>query len=188
MEERRLERRPEGGVKLNRREFVYSLSALSVAPPIALLASAGRAIAATAPDLTEAEKRTLGDVCQQLIPADEYPGARESGVVNFIDRLLKEAHPDWIVVYQSGLKSTDLSSEDMHGGKFSELSSSQQIEVLKKMERGELSNQLWFSIPSGEFFSMVLSHTMQSFYGHPKWGGNRNKEAWKMIGYDDFWA
>jgi len=25
-------------------------------------------------------------------------------------------------------------------------------------------------------------------YSHPKWGGNKDKLAWKMIGYEDWWV
>jgi len=59
--------------------------------------------------------------------------------------------------------------------------------TLSASERGQLPGVEWYSIPSGEFFAMVRTHTMQTNYGHPQWGGNRNKGSWKMIGYDDFW-
>ncbi len=172
---------------LNRREFVYSLSALAFAPPARLLAAQGTGESG-AVELSDAEKRTLGHLCEQIIPKDEYPGALELGVVNFIDRLLKEAHPDWLAVYRTGLHSTDASAQAEHAKPFAELDPAQQIELMKKMERGQLPGLEWYGLPSGEFFQMVLSHTMQGYYGHPQWGGNRNKESWKMIGYDDFWA
>lgn len=171
---------------LNRREFVYSLGALALAPPAALLASG--ATDKTPEPLTTAEKETLGHICETLIPEDDYPGALELGVVTYIDRLLKEAHPDWIVVYRTGLAATDQACEELFEQPFAKLDAARQTEVVEKMQRGQLPGILWRSVPSGEFFSMVLSHTMQGFYSHPQWGGNKNKEAWKMIGYDDWWA
>jgi len=138
--------------------------------------------------LTDGETEILGHLCDQVIPPDDFPGGRDLGVAGFIDRLLKEVHPDWLVIYRSGLRSTDLSSQEVYGKRFPELDFSQQTELMKRMERGDLPRQKWFGFESSEFFYMVRDHTMQGYYSHPKWGGNRDKIAWKMIGYDDWWA
>ena len=34
---------------------------------------------------TAAEAKTVNAICEQIIPADNYPGASQAGVVNFID-------------------------------------------------------------------------------------------------------
>ena len=61
------------------------------------------------------------------------------------------------------------------------------------LERGpQLSGNLlktdWPSVAAKDFFRMIRDHTLQGAYSHPKYGGNRNKAAWDMIGYDDFWV
>ncbi|UCF35590.1 MAG: gluconate 2-dehydrogenase subunit 3 family protein [Acidobacteriota bacterium] len=176
-------------MKIDRRDFVFSLAALAVAPPAFLMGhTTQKDPSATGDGLSDTEKKLLGDICEQLIPTDEFPGARELNVVEFIDRMLTEAHPDWIVVYRSGLKSTELCSQELHGKRFSELEWDQQTQFLTKMQRGDLPWLLWNGLECGEFFGMVLSHTMHGYYSHPKWGGNRDKLAWKMIGYDDWWV
>jgi len=38
-------------------------------------------------------------------------------------------------------------------------------------------------IPAQEFFNLLLAVTMQGFFADPVYGGNRDKVAWKMIGY-----
>ncbi len=170
---------------MRRRDFVFSLAALAAAPPWTLRAGSG---GKDAKPLTAEEKEILGHIAERIVPEDEYPGARKLGAVEFIDRLLKEAHPDWIVVYRTGLKATDKNARRLYGKPFTGLAPDQQDELLRRMERGGFHIAEWDGIPSDEFFAMVRSHTMHGCYSHPKWGGNRDKTAWKMIGYDDWWA
>lgn len=172
----------------DRREFVFSLAALALAPPRRLLGSSNRNMQESAPALTPVEKELLGHICEQIVPTDEFPGARELGVVEFIDRVLKEAHPEWLEVYRAGLRSTDLTSRELHERSFSELTPDQQIELLQRMERTDLPPASWSAPAQSDFFSMVRSHTFQGYYSHPTWGGNRDKVSWKMIGYDDWWT
>ena len=40
------------------------------------------------------ESECLGAICEQFIPTDEYLGAKEAGVVNFIDKLLYQRFPE----------------------------------------------------------------------------------------------
>jgi len=173
-------------MKVGRRDFVFSLAALAFAPPQRILASVQEKAAEKL--LTEKEKALLGDFCEQIIPTDEYPGARDLGVVDFIDRMLKEAHPDWLVLYHSGLRSTDLCSQDLYAKSFVQLDAEEQVQLLHKMERGQLPKLEWFGYQPSDFFEMVRDHTMQGYYSHPMYGGNRDKAAWKMIGYEDWWV
>ncbi len=173
---------------MERRGFVYSLAALALAPPVPLFGKVLEQKPASVRPLTEDEKELLGHICEQIVPADAYPGARELGAVHFIDRMLKEAHPDWVVVYRVGLRSTNISSRKLYGQRFADLDSPTQAALLKKMQRNDLDITDWAGLESGVFFGLVRAHTMHGCYSHPKWGGNRAKAAWKMIGYDDWWA
>ncbi len=175
-------------MRADRRKFLFSLAAMATAPPRFLLAGGVPPLQGTVKGLPEDQLTLLGDVCEQIVPADDFPGARELGVATFIGRVLREAHPEWVAVYQAGLTATDLSSERLFQASFVKLNFDQQLQLLQRMERGDLPADLWPSPPAGDFFSMVRSHTMQGFYSHPRWGGNRDKLAWKMIGFDDWWV
>ena len=66
---------------------------LSLQWPAVLLAAAGaasaaRAAGATFAHLTADEARDLEAIAAQIIPTDETPGAREAGVIYFIDAAL----------------------------------------------------------------------------------------------------
>ena len=53
--------------------------------------------------LTSEQARNVEAIAAQIIPSDELPGAREAGVVFFIDRALKTFAKDSRPVYQQGL-------------------------------------------------------------------------------------
>ena len=39
------------------------------------------------------------------------------------------------------------------------------------------------TLPAQEFFNLLLQPPMQGFFADPIYGGNRDKVAWKMIGF-----
>lgn len=116
-------------------------------------------------------------VAAQIIPTDDSPGAREAKVIYFIDRALTTFDKDKQPLYVKGLK--ELQSKQRKAvksaAKFSQLSSEQQIKVLKAFEKNE-------------FFELVRSHTIMGFLTDPSYGGNHDKVGWKLIGFkDDFY-
>lgn len=120
---------------------------------------------------TAEEARTVDAVCEQLIPADKDPGARDAGVVNFIDIQLATRLRRYRKVYREGIVQVDANSRKKFGKRFTDLSSEQQVEILNDLEEN-----------SKVFFELILAHTRQGFYGDPRHGGNRNRVSWKMVG------
>lgn len=104
----------------------------------------------------------------QIIPKDETGGAREAGVIRFIDLNLATYENDKQAAYVAGLKMLAEKSR----GRFSDLTSAKQIEILRSIEKTD-------------FFDLVRQHTIMGFFSHPKYGGNRDKMGWKLIGFED---
>ena len=48
------------------------------------------------------------------------------------------------------------------------------------MEQGRVP---FDGLSAQEFFNLLLATTMQGFFSDPIYGGNRDKVAWKMIGF-----
>ena len=117
---------------------------------------------------TEAQAAEVEAMTARIIPADETPGAREAHCVYFIDRALATFARKSQPAYTKGL----LELEEKAGGKFSALTSEQQIKVLTSIEKTP-------------FFNMVRNHTVIGFFARPLHGGNQDKMGWKLIGYDD---
>jgi gluconate 2-dehydrogenase gamma chain len=121
--------------------------------------------------LTAAEARSVDAICEQIIPADTDPGARQAGVVNFIDLQLTKHHKRHQSAYRKGIAGVDAVSRKRFGKPFAELPSERQVEVLTDVENND-----------AEFFGLIRTHTMQGFYGDPRHGGNRGAVSWKMLG------
>lgn len=165
--------------QLSRRKFIEA----------ALIAAAGSASGIGCANrgspwrfLSVDEARTLAAACDQIIPSDETPGAAWAGVVNFVDRQLCGHLRDLRNSYRDGLASINQNSRILYGGDFAFLPAAKQIELLTKMEQGQAPREAWQKVKSTDFFSMLVNHAMQGFYGDPRHGGNRERVSWKMVG------
>ena len=119
---------------------------------------------------TAAEIRAIS---AQIIPDDGTPGAETAGVIWFIDRALAGFDQDKRDLYKHGLAETQLKRAELFPGSTSiaGLTGAQQIELLKSIEKTE-------------FFQQVRQHSILGFFGHPKYGGNRNMVGWKLLGIE----
>jgi gluconate 2-dehydrogenase gamma chain len=132
--------------------------------------------------LTVDEARTLAALCDQIIPADEDPGAAWAGVVNYIDRQLCGPLRHLRGSYRRGIAAVDISSRILYGSDFTGLTMGQQVELLTLVEQSRAPAQAWKQISSSSFFELLVEQTMQGFYGDPRHGGNRERTSWKMLG------
>jgi len=154
--------------KLGRRAFLAA--GLSAAAGTATSCKKGTA-GGTWRYFTPAQAETVDAICAQLIPADQDPGAKEAGVVNFIDLQLNGRFKKHRSVYEQGLAAIDAESRSKFGSRFVELTGERQVEVLNAAEEN-----------SKVFFDLILTHAREGFYGDPRHGGNRNRVSWKMVG------
>jgi gluconate 2-dehydrogenase gamma chain len=133
---------------------------------------------------TEDEAALVSAICQQIIPADDFPGAVEAGVPVFIDRQLAgrlKRHQD---AYRSGLVGVQETSGAVFGRKFEALKWDDQTALLKQIEAGKVPAGKWRSPAARTFFGLIRDHTMQGFYGSPRHGGNRDYVSFRMLGVD----
>ena len=128
------------------------------------------------------EARALAGLSDQIIPPDQDPGASWAGVVNYIDHQLCGPFEHLQATYRVGLAGVDQSSRLIYGKVFADLESSAQIDLMHRLEGGHAPGTIWQQASSAEFFSLVIDHTMQGFYGDPRHGGNREGVSWKMLG------
>ncbi len=133
---------------------------------------------------TDAEAETIRAICEQIIPADEDPGAIDAGVPNFIDRQLTGPYRRFQEAYRSGLAGIDETSRAMFGNRFPSLSWNNQTVVLKVLEAGKPVGQTWQTGSAAAFFAMVQDHSLQGFYGSPRHGGNRDYASYRMLKLD----
>jgi gluconate 2-dehydrogenase gamma chain len=169
---------------IGRREFLKSIAVggtVSIAPWTAFPADsfAETPVAPGYRIFTPAQAEMVGAIAEQIVPAGEYPGAKEAGVVQFIDAKLAGPYGGFYVDrYQSGLKIVDELSRKQFGTTFVSLASDQQVTLLQALDTGEQEN------PEGHaFFRLLLGDTFEGYYGDPEHGANRNGASWKMVGF-----
>lgn len=127
---------------------------------------------------TAAEVSALEAAMERLVP-----GSVAAGAMDFIEYWL--AHAPFEVVERylvAGALELDTSAARQGASTFAGLSQEAQDDILKKMAAGQASTG---KFDSERFFRQLLELTLESFYGHPKYGGNRDKVGWKLIGLPD---
>lgn len=124
--------------------------------------------------LTGAQAQTLAALCDQIIPADDFPSASEAGVLVYIDRQLARHYRRHRNAYRDGLEQADGLSRQRFGRGLADLGAAQQAELVSDLSRQKT-----------EFFNLVRSHTFEGYYGAPRHGGNRDAVSWRMLGIDE---
>ncbi|HKI11503.1 MAG TPA: gluconate 2-dehydrogenase subunit 3 family protein [Candidatus Acidoferrum sp.] len=120
---------------------------------------------------TSSEARTIEALCEQIIPADQDPGATWAGTIYYVDSQLVGHFRRLQSAYRSGIASFDAACRAAHGQLFADLPFDTQTTFL---------TQLPASLQP--FFDMVITHTMQGFYGDARHAGNRDAVSWRMLG------
>ncbi|MDD6211438.1 MAG: gluconate 2-dehydrogenase subunit 3 family protein [Bacteroidales bacterium] len=164
----------------NRRAFIKSIGFLYGS--LLLMPSCTKNISDSSFD--EQYNACLEALCNQIIPDDEYPGAVKTGTPGFIKKQLS-LHLDYCKEnYRNGLQALQTYCQNKFNRNFENLSSSQQINLMKQMEQNLLTGEEWNKLSSGSFFAMILKHTMMGFYGAPRHGGNKGYASYKMLRLD----
>jgi gluconate 2-dehydrogenase gamma chain len=113
-------------------------------------------------------------VAAQIIPSDDSPGAREAGVVHFIDRALGSFYAQLAGDYRAQLAAFQSAFRATHPGavSFASLTSAQQVEYLKQVDETP-------------FFNTTRLFTLLGMFSLPAYGGNHDGVGWKLIGFED---
>ena len=121
-----------------------------------------------------AEAADIEAVAARIIPSDDTPGAREAGVVYFIDRALGTFLSQLAGGYRAQLAEFQTVFREQQPGapSFSSLTSAQQVEYLR-------------TVDDTPFFDTTRLLTLLGMFSLPTYGGNRNGDGWRLIGFED---
>lgn len=158
------------------------------------------------------ERATIEASVARIVPSDQDPGAREAGVVEYIEGLLATDDADTDVGPREKKEYANFVLGGT-GGRTEE----RQAALFRLMESGSRHRQAYrdgvaeldrlarelFSATDfrgldearqdrvlsvldhrdDRFFALLVVHAMEGFYGHPRHGGNRDRAGWKVLGY-----
>jgi gluconate 2-dehydrogenase gamma chain len=167
----------------NRRVFLRAAAAAGAAWATADLAQVEDALAWTAQQVTEKnsprlsaltpdQANVIAAVAERILPSVVgRPGAREGGVISFIDRSLSTFNAAQKTLYADGVKDLNSRATSKEKGtrNFAALTAAQQDDLLRAIEQTP-------------FFRAVRFDTIAGMFALPSWGGNRDYAGWHMLG------
>lgn len=164
-----------------RRRFLQgsgSLAALGglrvTAPAFAAVAQAAcsaRDEGAAFATLSGAEARELDAIAARILPTTDTPGAREAGVIHFMDQALGDFMAPQLDFLRAGLAEFQAPIAAAFDGaeRFSDLDEADQDRHLATRDQSP-------------FFGLVRVMTLMGMFGMQKYGGNRDNVGWKLVG------
>jgi len=121
-------------------------------------------------------------VLDAIIPPDDYPGAVEAGVGDYLRRQFSGDLAALLPSYQRWLQDLDAEARALGGKSFATLAPEGRTALLKRVERGKV--KATWSIEPAPFFRQIVEHCAEGYYSDPGNGGNRDGLSWRMIGYE----
>ena len=132
--------------------------------------------------LNKEQLRVLRAVLDCLIPPDDFPGAWDAGVADYIDRQFNSDLAEQRDFYCLGLDYIDAESQARFQTSFNQLTAAQQTETLQEIEVGKVTTN-WPVSPQS-FFTLLVNTTAEGYYADPEQGGNRESKSWLMTGFE----
>lgn len=110
---------------------------------------------------TPEENRTVIEMSERIIPADDSsPGAKAARVNEYIDLIVSES-PDAVKqTWREGLAAVNKMSGDKFSKPFADASAEQQVELLKAISKNERSPQT----VEEKFFRTIKNATIDGYY------------------------
>ena len=126
---------------------------------------------------------TLPAVVDCLIPPDDFPGAYDAGVCDYIEQLFQTDLAGHAEFFRAGIEGVDGEALATYNAPFAVLTRDQQISILEAIESGAVKSS-WPIAPT-RFFEMLVNTTAEGYYSDPEQGGNRGRTSWVMTGFED---
>ncbi|HYI00202.1 gluconate 2-dehydrogenase subunit 3 family protein [Hyalangium sp.] len=125
------------------------------------------------------ELATVAAACERILPRDEDPGAKDTNVPAYLDRMLqtpelKQMKSDFL----QGLSALERRSRSMFQKGFVEAAPEQQDELLT------LFKDSGSGTGEAHFYELLVVLTLEGFLGDPSYGGNKDRAGWRLVGFD----
>ena len=124
--------------------------------------------------LSPAQARDVAAVASQIVPSGDTPGAREAGVVYFIDHVHAGIYAPYAREFLAQLDhfQSEYARGRPDGPAFADLDAASQTAYLATIE-------------ATPFFGRMRLLTVAGLLALPSYGGNENRIGWKLVGFVD---
>jgi gluconate 2-dehydrogenase gamma chain len=123
--------------------------------------------------LTEEEANEFDAIAARILPTTSTPGAREAGVVYFMDNVLGDNREEELAQINEGLRELQTTAALEHDAAY--------FHVLDEAQQ----DQLLTSIANTDFFYTMRYLTIAGMFALPEYGGNRDFVGYQLIGFED---
>ncbi len=121
--------------------------------------------------LSATEAREFEAIAARILPTTDTPGAREAGVVWFMDKAFGSFGAEFYAEAQKGLAEFQSTiAANFPGAK-----------IFSDLDEGDQDRHLQAGQNSG-FFQLMRTVTILGFFSMSKYGGNRDDVGWKLLG------
>jgi gluconate 2-dehydrogenase gamma chain len=139
----------------------------------------------------EAEARDVEALAARIFPGSpDDPGAREAGVLAYVDRAVEGAYRDLQFSYRRGLAELERYCREDAQASFADLDADRQDallseldEIAVQLEAGEVPATDPQRVILARLYGMVRQHTLEGMLGDPTYGGNRDGAGWRLVGF-----
>jgi gluconate 2-dehydrogenase gamma chain len=146
---------------------------------------------------TPAQAVDVEAITAAIIPTTDTPGAREAGVVYFIDRGLSTFAKDQRDAFVQGLAVVSEMTKQLFPAaqSFASLTGDQQVQLLTALEamksgqdsqtpqgnRAKLAKLA--NVDGSQIFGLFRFSTILGCFSNPEYGGNRNHVGWDLMNF-----
>src|SRR5690349_12119862 len=132
--------------------------------------------------LNQDDSAAIEAFTERLMPgAPGRPGARDAGVLNYIDLALAGAYAELQDFYRRGCAALEDHCRKTHSKSFAQLTAAEQDAVITAMIEGKTPSFTWPT--SQAFFNTLRTHTMEGMFADPVYGGNTDFAGWRLVGF-----
>ena len=132
--------------------------------------------------LNQDDSAAIDAFTERLMPgAPGQPGARDAGVLNYIDLALAGAYAELQDFYRRGCAALEGHCRKTYSKSFAQLTAAEQDAVITAMIEGKASSFTWPT--SQAFFNTLRTHTMEGMFADPVYGGNKDFAGWRLVGF-----
>ena len=125
---------------------------------------------------------TLRAVVDCLIPPDDFPGAYDAGVCDYLERIFQTDLAAQSAFFLAGIDGIEAEALERFNKPFANLTADQKRATLAAIESSDVKTS--WSISPCLFFEMLVNTTAEGYYSDPQQGGNRNNISWLMTGFE----
>jgi len=126
---------------------------------------------------------TLRAVVDCLIPPDDFPGAYEAGVCDYLERIFQTDLAAQSEFFLAGIEGIEAEALERFNQSFADLTPDRKASTLAAIESSDVKTS--WSISPSLFFELLVNTTAEGYYADPQQGGNRGAVSWLMTGFEN---